>query len=122
MRFRLLCFAVIATMALASFPALACASDQDQAELVGRTVTTVSGTELADELLDDLERVELGPESTTVSLDVDGEKRAVEIEYDELLSGAGVEGGTGGIVPLALISAGLGILFKLVRLLSRLAQ
>jgi len=122
MWFRLLRIAIIATAALSLFPSFACAAEQDHAELVDRTVTTVSGTRLAEDVIGSLESVELGSDSTTVKLDVDGEQQAVKIEYDELLNEAGVEDGAGSLVPLALLSAGLGILFRFVRVLTRLAR
>lgn len=122
MRFRLAGITVVAVLAMACMPAMAHAVEPAGAELVGRTVTTVSGTQMAEDLVDNIDSVAVGSGSTTVTLDVNGEKQPVTISYDELLNEAGVDGGTGGIVPLALISAALGGLFKFVRVLTRLGR
>jgi len=122
MRFRLAGITVVAAITLGCMPALAHAVEPASTELVGRTVTTVSGTQMAEDLVDNIDSVAVGSGATTVTLDVNGEKQPVTISYDELLNEAGVEGGAGSIVPLALISAGLGGLFKFVRVLTRLAR
>ena len=122
MRFRLAGITVVVVFALAWMPALAHAVEPASAELVGRTVTTVSGTQIAEDLIDKIDSVAVGSGATTVTLDVDGEKQPVTINYDELLNEAGVEGGAGSIVPLVLLSAGLGGLFKFIRVLTRLAR
>lgn len=103
-------------------PGAAFAAGSGEAHLVSRSVTTVSGVQLAEQMIRDLDRVELGSDSATVWLDVDGQKQAIDLEYGDALSSAGVDGGSADLVPLAILSAFVGGLLRLVRVLTRLGR
>lgn len=103
-------------------PWTACAAEPGTTQLVSRSVTTVSGAQIAGDLINQLEGVEFGSNSTTVTLDVDGQSKAIAVGYQELLGGGGKEGGGTSLLPLALISAGLGGLLKFLSILTRLGR
>lgn len=115
---------VLAVVLLTVFvlPCAAFASDSGGSTLVSRSVTTVSGTELAEQVLHDLDRIELGSDSATVWLSVDGVEQAIDVRYADVLSSGGVEGGNASIVPVAMLFAVIGGLLRFVRVLTRLAR
>lgn len=102
-------------------PCTAWALDQGGQELVGRSVTTVTGAEMAEDLVDRVSGVEVGSQATTVTLEVEGEDQAVSIGYSDLLGKAGVDGGSN-LVPLAILGAGVGGLLKFLSILIRLGR
>ncbi|MBU4556779.1 MAG: hypothetical protein KJ747_07905 [Actinobacteria bacterium] len=114
--------ALLAVACVLGAPGSALAMEQGSTQLVSRTVTTVSGTQIAGDLIKQLQGVEFGSDSTTVTLDVDGQSKAVSVGYQDLLGGSGKEGGRTSLLPLALISAGVGGLLKFLSILTRLGR
>lgn len=121
MKPRFAAITIVVLGALLWAPSAALALDQGGEALVGRSVTTVSGADMAQDLVDRVSGVELGSEATTVTLEVDGEDQAVSIGYSELLGKAGLEGDSS-LLPLAFIGAGVGGLLKFLSILTRLGR
>ncbi len=119
---KILYIIIAAWIVLLVVPTAAFALDQGGTELLSRKVSTVSGAEMAEDMVDQLEGVEVGSSATTVTLDVDGKPQQIAIGYEQLLSKAGMEGGAAGLVPLALISAGVGGALKFLTVLMRLGR
>lgn len=122
MKAKVLYIIIAAWCVLLVLPTAAFALDQGGTELQSRKVTTVSGAEIAGDVVDRLEGVEVGSSATTVTLDVDGEPQEIAIGYEQLLGKAGMEGGAAGLVPLALISAGVGGALKFLTVIMRLGR
>lgn len=122
MKAKVLYIIIAAWCVLLVLPTAAFALDQGGTELQSRKVTTVSGAEIAGDVVDRLEGVEVGSSATTVTLDVDGEPQEIAIGYEQLLGKTGMEGGAAGLVPLALISAGVGGALKFLTVIMRLGR
>ncbi|MDO9108499.1 MAG: hypothetical protein Q7U89_05850 [Coriobacteriia bacterium] len=117
-----LLIALLTVACVLGAPGSALAVEQGSTQLVSRTVTTVSGTQIAGDLIKQLEGVEFGSDSTTVTLDVDGQSKAVTVGYQALLGGSGKESDKTSLLPLALIATGLGGLLKFLSILARLGR
>lgn len=115
---------VLAVVVLSVFvlPCAAFATESGSSTLVDRSVTTVSGAQLAEQVLQDFDRVEFGSDSATVWLSVDGVEQAVDVRYADVLSSNGLDGGSASIVPVAMLFAVIGGLLRFVRVLTRLAR
>ncbi|TDB39724.1 MAG: hypothetical protein D9V44_01855 [Actinobacteria bacterium] len=89
------------------------------AVLVSSTEQTVSGAEVAAQVLENLNKVALGSGSATVTMDVDGTPHDISLDVGELAAGGSVKSGLGGVAVIAAIAAGL---FKGAALLVRLLR
>lgn len=110
---------IVLLAALLAAPATAGAAPRVTTHVVGRT----SGVEIAGQLLGHLSAVNLGSGSATVTLDVDGHRRPVRVEFGELAKGAGHASGRGlSLVALAAMPLVAGVFFRAVRFLSSLGR
>lgn len=92
----LLVLSVIATvLVLSAVPALA-----EEPVLVDQRVETVNGAEIAKDIVSNVTGVKVGSTGATVTLDIDGEERAMSID----LGGEKGEGAVGGFLGLAAVS------------------
>jgi len=121
MKPRIAAITIVVLGTLLCAPGAALALEQGGEALVGRSVTTVSGADMAQDMVDRVSGVELGSQATTVTLKVDGRDQAVSIGYSEILGEAGVDGESS-LLPLAFIGAGVGGLLKFLSILTRLGR
>ena len=89
------------------------------ARVVSTKSTTVSGVEIASQVLRNLDKVALGSQGATVTLDVDGAPRDIGIGLGDLVpTGPGGTEGLGGIAIIAAVAAavfrGAAVLVRLV--------
>ena len=89
------------------------------ARVVSTKTTTVSGVEMASQVLRNLDKVALGSQGATVTLDVDGAPRDIGIGLGDLVpAGPSGAGGLGGIAIIAAVAAaifrGAAVLVRLV--------
>lgn len=122
MKTSLLFVFVITVLSALCVPGVAYALDGGGSELIGRSVTTVSGLDMAQDLVERVDGVELGSTATTVTLQVEGKPQAIAIDYGDVLGAGGDEPTTSSLVPLAFLSAGVGGLLKLLGVLTRLSR
>ncbi len=105
-------------LAIIALPAIAVAAPGDTAVASTRT-QSVSGVEIADQLVKNLNHVALGSSGATATLDVDGAPHDVGLDIGGLQSG--ITGGKGsGMVGLAIVSAAAAGLLRAAAALARL--
>lgn len=77
------------------------------ATVVSSTQTSVSGAEVASELLKKMDGIALGSESATVTMDVNGSPHHIALDLSELASSGATKSGLGGLAIIAAVAAGL---------------
>lgn len=98
---------VVLVLLLSASPALA-----DEPVLVDSQVETVNGTQIATDIISKITDIELGSSGVTVTLDVDGEERPMNIS----LGGESGKGAVGGMFGLATLS---GVAITAVRFIGK---
>ena len=98
-------------MLLSAVPAVA-----DEPVLVDRRVETVSGAQLARDIVTSVTDVDLGSDGATVTLNVDGEDKSINLNVGSL----GGKGAVGGIFGIAALSGVAATSMKLIGRLARL--
>jgi hypothetical protein len=121
---------VASRVALAAFaialllPGTAFAQDS----VAHRTVVSrVTGVQLAEQLVGEVRDVQLGSTGATLSLDVEGKRQPIHIDYSNLAgtapTGTGdAGGGIGGLARLFAIPVVGGVALKVASMLSRLGR
>ncbi len=89
------------------------------AKVVSTTKTTVSGVDVATQVLRNMDKVALGSTGATVTLDIEGETRDIGVDLRDLNPESGGGVGFGGIAAIAAVAAGI---FKGAALLTRLVR
>lgn len=92
-------------------PALA-----EEPVLVDREVQTVNGAQIAKDIVSSITDVELGSNGATVTLDVEGDERAINLD----LGGKTGKGAVGGIFGLAALSGAAATALKVFGKIGRL--
>lgn len=98
-----LAFAVLIGAAFVA-PAVAVPAD---AVVVSQTTETVSGVELVSQVLSNLDKVALGANGATVTLDVDGQPHDIALDLGDAVQGGVGSRGLGGLAVVAAVAAGL---------------
>jgi len=115
---RLVIALIVAVFMLCMFPAFALGEESDT-KVVSTRTETVSGVEIAGEIIKNLSKVDVGSDGATVTVDVDGTPHDIGVGLSEAQAGLG--GGSGsGLAGLAMIGAGAAGLFKVAAVVARL--
>ena len=91
-------------------------------EHVSRSSRTVTGADAAAGVLRDIERVQLGAGTTTVTVSTAGVPHDVVIDYADVFSSTTADGGTNPVMPLVTLSVGAVALQSVLRLLQTLSR
>lgn len=113
---------VVAIVMMLASPAVALAV-RGSTTLVRREVTTVTGVDAADALLEHVKHVEVG--ATTATLTVDGAEGVSEmtVDYGDAAAAVGLGGdGGAGLLPVAALTVGLGAFGRFLKTLMRLGK
>lgn len=109
----------IALTLLSVAPAIAAPAD---ATVVSSRTEKVSGYDMAAEALKSLEKVAVGSNGATVTLDVDGSPQVIAMDLGDMIPGGGASGGAGGIGGIAIIAAVAAAIFRGATFLVRLMR
>lgn len=104
--------------ALISIPSIA-AAESGTGTVVSTRTETVSGVEVAGEIIKNLGRVDIGSDGATVTVDVDGAPHAIGLGLADVQPGIGA-GKSMGFAGLAMIGAAAAGVFKIAAVVVRL--
>jgi len=109
---------MVAVFMLCMFPTSAMAGEDEETVVSTRT-ETVTGVQIAEEIVKNLSRVDVGSDGATVTMDVDGTPHDIGLGLSEARSGLGV-GRNSGLAGLAIIGTAAAGLFKVAAIVTRL--